>query len=274
MTRTNDAYTNAYRNYVALLEPPKYLLANQQTQENLAVDFREVVRLEDTKAFSFFDRTSEIMNSPDFRSLFQEIEGRQHVEHLHPRYNIVMMAKWDALERAALLTDFSFSHYIWMDFGLGGRYGRPDPYLPKPRYFNPIERDRIVLSADPGCGLPDIAPATLRERVRQFREQVAGSLMIVPSHHVLEFCELARSSYALLLDLSLTSDDQNVIDICVKRKAELFHLSYAPRGLTKFNHIDAIIHGRDRTNPIALPLGISTLAKRHRQRKFRALMRR
>ncbi len=248
--RPSDFYVDCYKAYPAKLPGKRYLLAPQSLRPTVEsfVDHFDAAAPADLKAFAYLDRTREVMASDRFKSLFDGIAPEPpNPEYRSPDYNVVVLAKWDALERAHALTGGRHSHYVWLDFGLGRRGGAgKKPYLPKPRGLSPIDRDRIVISADRDGGLPDLGAGTLAEQVRSFRDQVATSMMIVPSDKVPTFCALARGCYELLLENDLASDDQVVVDMCVARAPHLFHLAHAPAGLTKYNHIHNVLNGADR----------------------------
>jgi hypothetical protein len=201
------------------------------------------------------------MQSDAFQALFPPDSRRSHIEQYIPEYNVLMMMKWDAIERAAKHFGNRYTHYVWADFGLGKRTQRR-PYLPAPCGFHPIERNTIVLSASREGALTVGDVEMLRRHVATFVEQVAGSLMIIPADKISEFCALARNSYEKLLAMGLTTDDQLVIDMCCASRPELFYLSFAPRGLSKFNHIHNILNGLDAVQPRSYEIPVWDAATR------------
>jgi hypothetical protein len=248
LARGSDVYLRAFREYVALLPAKKYILGAESLRSSVgyAFDYYDSAEFGTLPSYRYLDPTRAVMHSLEFRALFNDADDRAHIEHRNPEYNVLMMMKWDALERAAAATNEEYTHYVWADFGLGRR-SEKRPYLPKPSGFSPLDRDRIVISADHNGALRDGDSDQLLRHVRTFSEQAAGSLMIVPVAAVREFCRLARECYDQLLKLNLTTDDQLVIDMCVARRPDLFHLSFPSIGLTKFNHIHNIIHGLDKS---------------------------
>lgn len=242
--RSASDYIDYFLGYQGKLDVPKYCLTDQDLSGLSQFDHLERVDIQSLTAFSYFDRTHAVMASPSFRGLFTAEDDRKHVEHLYPLYNIIMLAKWDALERAAKLTGYAHSHYVWMDFGIGRR-GTPSAFLPAPGRFTPIERDRIVLAANRNGALRDLEFDTLTDHVRNFRDRVSGALQIVPRDHVDRFCELVRKSYERLLGFGLTTDDQLAIDMSIFSAPDLFFLSYPPPGISKFQHSDNIVKGLD-----------------------------
>jgi len=272
MARSREQYLESCRRYVLQLPGPRFLLATAETHAALpgGFDFRDVAAFKELRCHAYLDATREIMSSPEFRKLFDSEDDHRHMEHRVPEYNVVTLGKWDALERAARLTRYSFSHYVWIDFGIGAR-AKPTPFLPAPTAFAPIERDRIVVSAERRNRLRAKDLQTLRRQVRLFREQAAGGLMIVPSHLLDLYCDMARRNYELLLSLGLTTDEQLVIDMCIFDRPDMFHLSYPPPGLTKFNHIHNVIHGLDGHSdrkPTLLDSLFKRAARRHARRSI------
>jgi hypothetical protein len=249
LSRSSNAYISFYRHYLARLPLPRYLLADADTQREVrdTVDFADSTSLDQLGCYRFMKQTEQVMASTQYRSLFNSDDDRNHVEHIYPEYNVLMMAKWDALERAAALTNNEFSHYVWIDFGLG--HGAENSYLPPPVGFSPIEREKIVISAQVENGIARLENGVLIGHIKNFLEQVAGSIMIVPVGLIPTYCDLARQNYQRLLDMNLTADDQVVVDMCVTERPEIFYLSFPPRGLTKFNHIHNVLNGLDRVQP-------------------------
>jgi hypothetical protein len=245
--RSANFYADCYAGYPARLPAPRYLLTTEEHRSLVQdVDYLDVAAPSELKAFDYLERTRAAMAAERFKALFR-VDGKPeptNPEYKVPEYNIVMIAKWDAFERAYARFGDRFSHYVWVDFGLGRRVAKR-PYLPKPKGLSPIDRDRIVLSADREGGLRDLEPHTIEEYVRTFRDQIAGSAMVVPTRLVTEYSALVRSSYELLLDCGIPSDDQVVVDVCVRRRPELFHLSFPPLGLSKYNHIHNVLNGLD-----------------------------
>lgn len=250
LQRSNATYADAFLRYLALLPAPRYILADEDLRATVGdhVDYFDAAPFSSLPAYKYLAPTRSVMESEAFQSLFPADERRNHIEQYIPEYNVLMMMKWDALERAAAQTDGKFTHYVWADFGLGKRTQKR-PYLPAPRTFAPLPRDQIVLSASPENRLIAGDAEMLIRHVTTFKEQVAGSLMIIPADKLAAFCSLARQSYEELLAMDLTTDDQLVIDMCVARQPELFYLSIAPRGLSKFNHIHNILNGLDAVQP-------------------------
>jgi hypothetical protein len=269
LERSNETYVAAYRGYLEQLPAPRYVLADEQLRSAVEprADVFDAAPFSSLPAHRYLTPTRDVMQSDAFQALFPADARRAHIEQYIPEYNVLMMMKWDALERAAALSGSKYSHYVWADFGLGKRTQRK-PYLPAPRGFRPIERDEIVLSASRDGALMDGDAEMLRRHVATFVEQVAGSLMIIPADKLAEFCSLARRSYERLLSMGLTTDDQLVIDMCRASRPELFHLSYAPRGLTKFNHIHNILNGLDAAQPRSYEIPIWDAATRKITRSF------
>lgn len=265
--RPASDYIDYFLRYQGKLDAPKYCLTDQDLSGLSQFDHLERVDIQSLRAFSYFDRTQAVMASPSFRSLFTAADDRKHVEHLYPLYNIVMLAKWDALERAAKLTGYAHSHYVWMDFGIGRR-GSPSAFLPAPGRFTPIERDRIVLAANRNGALRDLTRENLVEHVRGFKDRVSGGLQIVPRGLLSKYCALVRRAYELLLEVGLTTDDQMPIDMSVFLKPDMFFLSFPPSGLSKFQHIDNIVRGLDRGRPIHRVPVIRDIGRRARRRAF------
>lgn len=256
LKRSSEAYIACFRQYLAVLPTPRYILADASLRlaVETSADIFDAAGFTDLPSYRYLAPTKAVMDSEAFKALFSPEAQRSHIEQYIPEYNVLMMMKWDALQRAAAQTDRRFTHYVWADFGLGKRALRP--YLPAPVGFAPIPRDKIVLSAGREWALAPGDDAMLKRHVVEFREQVAGSLMIVPTDKLDAFCSLARSSYEHLLAMGLTTDDQLVIDMCVAERPELFHLSYAPRGLSKFNHIHNILNGLDAVQPRSYELPV------------------
>jgi hypothetical protein len=185
-------YVQSFLQYTARMSDELYVLCDENLAKSLTVPvkFLDVAPVSDLVAYRYHERTATVMASPSFRALFTANDDLRHVEHKHPLYNIVTLAKWDALERAFRLTDGRYSHYIWADFALGKR-GAPNPSMPPFERFAPVERDRIVLSASSGI-LPNRDCRSLTKWVRTFRDLVAGNLMIVPVALVQTFVAMAR----------------------------------------------------------------------------------
>lgn len=249
---------------------PRYCLSESDLSEQIAIDYMDILPLGHSNAYkSYFNDTQRVMASASFRQLFRPEDDASHVEHLFPVYNIVMLLKWEALERAARATDNTHSHYVWIDFGIGRR-GHPSAFLPEPPAFRPVERDRIVLSANRAGALPDLRRETLQDHVQHFRDRVAGTFQIVPRDLVYEYAALIRQNFEHLLDLGLVTDDQLLIDMAVHQRPDLFHLSFPPPGLSKFQHIHAIIAGTDRERwYYTLPV-LRRLGRRRRRDAFLA----
>lgn len=265
--RPASDYIDYFLGYQGKLDVPKYCLTDQDLSGLSQFDYLERVDIQSLTAFSYFERTQAVMASPSFRGLFTAKDDSKHVEHLYPLYNIIMLAKWDALERAAKLTGYGHSHYVWMDFGIGRR-GTPSAFLPAPGRFAPIERDRIVLAADRKGALRNLSRETLVEHVSGFKDRVSGGLQIVPRGLLSEYCALVRRAYEMLLDVGLTTDDQLLIDMSVFMKPDLFFLSFPPSGLSKFNYIDDIVRGLDRDRPIYRVPVIRDIGRTARRRAF------
>lgn len=269
-TRSFEAYIGFFKRYQALLDVPRYCLCEADLSNLVPIEYTDVLPLEETVAYrSFYAETERIMASPAFRALFKHDDDIRHVEHIFPLYNIVMLLKWDALERAASLTNYVHSHYVWIDFGIGRR-GDSSAFLPAPPPFRPIERNRIVLSANRGGALPDLQPQTLRDQVRYFRDRVAGGFQIIPRGMVHEYSVMIRKNFQRLLSLGLVTDDQLLIDMCVYQRPDLFHLSFPPPGISKFQHIDSIIAGTDRDHWYYNAPLLRRLGRRRRRKDFLA----
>jgi hypothetical protein len=255
-TRSVSGYVTSFKRYLALLPAEKYILSSEGMRSTVAgfVDYFDATSFAETSAHRFLDQTRAVMESEEFTALLRVGGKPEHTnpECRIPEYNVVMLTKWDALDRAFALTAGKYSHYIWVDFGLGHR-AKKRPSLPLPEGLSPIERDRIVVSAERKWALPDLRRESLADQIQNPREQVGGSVLIVPAHLVSEFGGLVRSSYQMLLDMGLTADDQVALDMCVYRRPELFHLSFPPLGLTKFNNAHNILNGRDGTQPWEWP---------------------
>ena len=103
LSRTIDQYVDSFKMYVGKLEPEKYILCETSTAERIKdiVEFIDILPFEETKASSFLPKTREVISSPIFRALFDEADDTTRLEHIIPEYNITMMIKLDALERAA-----------------------------------------------------------------------------------------------------------------------------------------------------------------------------
>ena len=250
LKRSSEEYVASFHQYLALLPASRYILADESLRSAVGsvVDIFDAAAFSSLPSYRYLAPTKAVMESDAFQSRFPADARRSHIEQYIPEYNVLMMAKWDALERAAARTGRQHTHYVWADFGLGKRALRR-PYLPPPRGFTPIPRDKIVLSADPKGALVPGDQDMLKSHVVGFREQVAGSLMIVPADKLDAYCSLARGCYEQLLGMNLTTDDQLVIDMCVAQRPNLFHLSFPPRGLSKFHHIHNILNGRDAVQP-------------------------
>lgn len=268
--RSFESYVDFFKRYQALLDVPRYCMCETDISGVLPIDHMDVLPLEKTLAYQrFFVEAERIMASPSFRNLFTPDDDARHVEHLFPLYNIVMLLKWDALERAARATNYRHSHYVWIDFGIGRR-GDPSVFLPSPPPFRPIERDRIVLSANRTGALPDLLPETLTEQVRRFRDRVAGGFQIVPRDKIHEYSAMVRKNFEHLLGLELVTDDQLLIDMCVHQRPDFFHLSFPPPGISKFQHIDAIIAGTDKDHWYYKAPIFRRLGRTRRRTKFLA----
>ncbi len=272
LSRSQEKYFNFYRHYLARLPAPRYFLADAISHEKIAetIDFADVAEFDEIYCYRFLEPTRAVMNSAHFRSMFCSSDDLHHIEHILPQYNVAMMAKWDALERAAAMTNNTFSHYVWIDFGIGGGAGG---WLPEPSGFSPIVRDKIVFSAQRLNRRPPLYESEIRYRIQHFIEQVAGSMMIVPASLLSTFASMARRNYKELLDMNLATDDQVISDMCIAERPELFHLSYAPRGLTKFNHIHNVINGLDAKQPRAWEIPIfDRLTRKRAARKAREML--
>jgi len=147
LKRSAQQYIDSFKAYVGKLEPEKYILCEPETAAQMKglVGRIDALPFTETKAARYLPRTREVIESHAFRQLFTAKDDTRHIEHLIPEYNVVVMAKMDALERAAISTSFSYSHYVWMDFGLGRR-GTTDPWLPEPEGFRAALGDKIVIS--------------------------------------------------------------------------------------------------------------------------------
>lgn len=252
LQRSSETYLTSFKRYVALLPAKKYILSTEKMRSAVinVVDYFDAAEFADLPAYRYLEATRSIMGCEAFKGLFKDEDRQRHPEHHIPEYNVLMMMKWDALERAAALTKYRFSHYVWADFGLGARGGQR-PFLPQPLGLNPIERDQIVLSAQRKWGMANIERDSILKNMRHSRDQACAGVMIIPYKNVDEFCSLARDSYERLLAMGLTSDDQVVVDMCVARRPDLFYLSFPHRGLTKFNHIHNVLNGLDTVQPRA-----------------------
>jgi hypothetical protein len=156
-----------------------------------------------------------------------------------------------------------------MDFGIGRR-GHPSAFLPEPPAFRPIERDRIVLSANRAGALPDLRRETLQDHVQNFRDRVAGGFQIIPRALIDDYAALIRQNFEHLLDLGLVTDDQLLIDMAVHQRPDMFHLSFPPPGLSKFQHIHSIIAGTDRERWYYTMPVLRRLGRRWRRDAFQA----
>jgi hypothetical protein len=242
--RSRDVYLRSFAQYTARMSDDLYVLCDNDVASAIKqpLRFLDVAPLAELAAYRYFPRTAEVMARPEFRALFKPEDDKRRIEHKHPLYNIVMLAKWDALERAFRRTEGRYSHYVWADFGLGKR-GMTRASMPPFERFAPVERDRIVLSASSGL-LPRRDCHSLTKWVRTFRDLVAGNLMIVPNPLLETFVAMARKNYERLLDCGLSCDDQLVTEMCVAERPGMFYLSYQRReGRARFAHVHDIVCG-------------------------------
>jgi len=239
--RSADQYLSYYASYFSQLPVEKFILCGESAiLGSHKGDFSHLceVPVEQLPAMQHLARTRDIMIDPDFRSRFA---GDLRMESLSPLYNIIMLAKMDALEAAYRCTSHAF--YAWVDFGIGRRTAR-DRWLPEPTAFKPRLGDRIVVSVDPAKALADTSPSNLSSRVFGYVEHVAGSFFLVPRGLLPWLVEAVRENYVRLLELGLCSDDQILYDMCIHERPELFR-TVVPKGrLDKFRNIHNIITGR------------------------------
>lgn len=270
--RSKEQYMLYFKNYLGKIQINKFIL----TSPDLLADIRciagqsdiiETSNIDEINSYKYYDRTLSVMTSPDFLSLFNAEDHKNHVEHIHPMYNIITLAKWDALEKAYQATKGTFSHYAWMDFGLGHRDANGGS-LPRPMGYFPIARDRIVVSADRRPVLKKNDTSSLLNAVRSFQERCAGGIQIIPEQHMKSYIYKIRQSYEYFLSAGLPTDEQLLIDFVEMNNPDMFFLSHPPSGINKFQHIHSIIHGTDveawyQSIPIIRHIG-----RRHRRKIF------
>src|SRR6185436_12345519 len=99
--RSRDVYLRCFAEYTGRMSDQLYVLCDADVARAIEVPVRylDVAPLKELPAYRFHERTAEIMARPEFRALFTPQDDQKHVEHKHPLYNIVTLAKWDALQR-------------------------------------------------------------------------------------------------------------------------------------------------------------------------------
>ena len=237
-SRTVEDYLGYFASYFAKLDVDKFILcANDNFLGRYKTGFKYICQKPFSSLFAMrhYERTREILHDPEFRSHFGD---DLRMESLSASYNIVQLAKMDALEAAFQQTGYDY--YAWIDFGIGRRTAS-DPFLPKPRRFRPILTDRIVLSVDRENRLRDLSDDSLSYRVYNYIEQSAGSFFLIPGYLCEWFITDIRNNYIKLLNMNLTSDDQILYDMSFFTSPDKFRLIQSNN---KYRNIHNIINGR------------------------------
>ncbi|UHS57108.1 WlaTC/HtrL family glycosyltransferase [Agrobacterium vaccinii] len=258
--RSREQYIGYANEYLKKLPLKKYILTDEDDIGARGFDYADITSPSQLKAYGLLPKSKKVMSESFFVEMVTSAK-QDRIEYHHAEYNIVGLAKWDALERAHKKTAGNFSHYMWLDYGIGRR-GSEAPFLPIPRQIKPEERTKIVLSAKKTDRLHDISAETLRSRVSNGRFYCAGGLQIVPGHLVEKYGNLARSTYNDILDTGLCVNDQVLLDVMHFISPDIFHLSTPPKYFDVFENIDRILTGQD---------GILDFAKMPLLKKWAAL---
>ncbi len=241
--RSKDDYIKFATEYVKRMSPPKYILTDELGAISDGFDHKDIAGFGELEAHKYLQESRRTLSSTSFSELTKTAKV-DRIEYHHAEYNIVGLAKWDAIERAFLRTSGSFTHYLWLDYGLGRRGGAA-PFLPSLTQVTPCARRKIVLSAKKTERLTDIKPEELRMRVVEGRFACAGGMQLVPAELVSKYCSLARSSYKKLLELGLCVNDQVILDVMSVTNSDMFHLATPPKYFDVFENIDRVLRGVD-----------------------------
>lgn len=241
--RSKDQYIGYASEYIKKLPAKKYILADIDDSTTQGFDYIDIMPISELSAYSFLRKSQEVMSSNLFEGVVASAK-HDRIEYHHAEYNIVGLAKWDALERAYKKTRGEFSHYIWLDYGIGRR-GSDAPFLPIPELINPNIRNKIVLSAKKTDRIQDISLNTLKQRVSDGRFYCAGGIQIVPTELIEKYSNLARYTYNDILDIGICVNDQILIDVMYFSSPDMFYLSTPPKYFDVFENIDRILQGQD-----------------------------
>src|SRR5687768_525590 len=83
LSRSGAEYVGYYRHYLARLPIPRYLLATAEVQRAVSetVQFSDEADLGQLPCYRFLERTQQVMDSAEFRSLFDSNADQNHLEH-------------------------------------------------------------------------------------------------------------------------------------------------------------------------------------------------
>ena len=241
--RSKKQYVRYASEYLKKLPAEKYILTDIDDSRVQGFDYVDITPLSELAAYSFLRKSQKVMSSNLFEGIVASAK-QDRIEYHHAEYNIVGLAKWDALERAYKKTCGKFSHYIWLDYGIGRR-GSDAPFLPIPGLLKPNKRNKIVLSAKKTDRIQNVSLNTLKPRVSNGLFYCAGGIQIVPNELIEKYSNLARSTYNDILNIGLCVNDQVLIDVMYFSNPEMFHLSTPPKHFDVFENIDRILQGQD-----------------------------
>jgi hypothetical protein len=243
LARSPLTYLERFRAFGARLGAPKFVVCDPKIFDEVApsCSYAVAAALSEMPASGYLERTRLVIHDPRFRSLFQSKQDRLHCEHIYAEYNIAVLAKFDALRMAAQQTDYSHSHYVWVDFGAIHRSENLDAPLPP---FVPRARSEVVVVAGGRQRLKDLSERSLRRYVASFDVYIVTNVMIVPAERLDAFCELVIDQYRHLLDVGLTGDGQTLLDMALVANPEYFHVVEAPRRSNPWAYVDEVIAGR------------------------------